>query len=938
MTNFTIHFLYPWLLLLMLPALAFSLLYYYRAHRKFRRTRNRVISVTLHVLVMAFAICVLAGMSFSYRIPNLDNEVIILVDATDSGAENEEARNNFIQDLIVEGDGKFSMGIVTFGYDAVYAAELTPNPDRIFERYLDSLSETPPDTTATDIAYALNYTAALFRHPETGKIVLLSDGIETDHRALSAIKSIAALGIKVDTVFFPAVQTEEVQLLSITVPDYSLTRGKDFELGLTLQSDIEGEAFLTLHDFCNEEDTVSEPQSIRLTGGVQELTFTHSFDTTGLHRLSFDITSAYDTEERNNSFYTYIDFELYNRLLIVQREEGASDNLVRVLEENIGSVVNGQQLGAYDITVVNVDSDALPRTLKELREYDQVVLNNISHADMPEADGELPAFEEILYRYVNDIGGGLFTISGSKFDEVSGGTVANAFTRADMFGTLYQELLPVQAINYTPPIGVVIIIDRSGSMADSTNVFNYDAGAYYTKLELAKRGALSCLGALSERDYVGIMSLEDSYSTDAEVLPRTMENRIVAAIENIEIGGGTVYSGAIMAAGRALKQLGNSVEKKHVFLVSDGEPGDTYEEYGRAIRDNFANGITFSAVAIGASTENALQLKTACETDGGGRFYDVSDTTKLIALMREELNVKEIKEVEQREFTPRINDHTPVVAGITQEEMPTLGGFYGTKLKEGASAPLVGDYVPIYAQWKHGEGQVGSFLCDLTGIDWSARFMSSAVGKQLLYNIIDGLFPTRDIDDRGIDLYLKEENYTTEVSVFLSEQPKEGQTVSVTLSSSPADGSAEEAQTITKAAGEDLGRLDFVTRKAGLYAITVSVADSDGSTVSFCTIYLAFSYSKEYVAFRDVEESRAFMAQLAEDGKGSAVAIDDPESVFGDFERTLDRTFDPTILLLVLIIVLFLGDIAVRKFQFKWLHEILRDRKLAKKLQPAKRK
>lgn len=857
----------------------------------------------------------------------------MLVDVTDSGVNTEEHRNEFVQQVIAQNGKTCKLGIVTFGYDQKYAVPLTENTDNIFTQYLASLSDDLPDTTATNIASALNYASSLFTNPETAKIVLISDGIETDGLAMSAVKSIASEGIKLDTVFFPSERDNDVQLVGITVPDYSLTRGKEFELGLTVQSDYEGEATVTLHDYYNDLDTPGQPQTIQLASGVQEFTFMHSFDLTGLHRISFEISSINDTGLNNNSYYTYIDFKLYNKLLIVERVEGMSTKLVDVLKENIGSVVNGVPQSAYDVTVVDINSMRLPRTLKELRDYDQVILNNIALADMPTATEEYPAFEDILYSYVNDIGGGLFTISGSKLDG-NNNKVANAFTRADMFGSLYQELLPVQAINYTPPVGVVIIIDRSGSMSDTTNVYNRTTQSYYTKLELAKEGAKSCLDALTERDYVGIMSLEDHYSTDTNILPATMENTIINAIENIQIGGGTVYSGAINAAGRALKNLGNAVEKKHIFLVSDGEPGDTYDEFAPFIRDNLNSGITFSAVAIGASTANASMLKTACEEDGGGRFYDITNTEELIPKMRSELEVKEITDMEEREFTPRIYDHTPVVAGITQEDMPKLGGFYGSKKKEGADVPLMGEFAPIYAQWKYGEGSVGSFMCDLTGQDWSAEFLNSPVGKQFIYNVIDALFPTKDISDKGLDVYLKEDNYTTEMSIiFTGEKLREDDTLLVTITGDPADGSAITYEEITLSGSDDLSKITFNTFKAGLYTITARIVTAEGLEGGVYTVHKAFSYSAEYNVYVDNAERELFMIELAKSGKGEVIERDDPAMIYDNFVKTLVRVYDPSIVLIVISIVLFLLDIAVRKFKFKWLHEIVRDRKAAKALQ-----
>ena len=93
MQNFRIHFSHPWLLLLLIPAIALTLFPYFKANKKYRKTRNRILSMLFHGLAMVLAILLLAGISFSYEKPNLENELIILVDTTDSNATAVDAKN-----------------------------------------------------------------------------------------------------------------------------------------------------------------------------------------------------------------------------------------------------------------------------------------------------------------------------------------------------------------------------------------------------------------------------------------------------------------------------------------------------------------------------------------------------------------------------------------------------------------------------------------------------------------------------------------------------------------------------------------------------------------------------------------------------------------------------------------------------------------------------
>ena len=57
------------------------------------------------------------------------------------------------------------------------------------------------------------------------------------------------------------------------------------------------------------------------------------------------------------------------------------------------------------------------------------------------------------------------------------------------------------------------------------------------------------------------------------------------------------------------------------------------------------------------------------------------------------------------------------------------------------------------------------------------------------------------------------------------------------------------------------------------------------------------------------------------------------EPVFEGFVIKVEKIFDPRLSFMIAAIVLFLLDVAVRKFKFKWIHEIIRDRKRKKELQ-----
>ena len=94
MQNLTLHFNYPWLLLLFIPALALTLIPYFRLNKRYRKTRNRITSIVLHLVVMVLAISALAGLRFDYEVPNTNNEIILLVDVSETEEQSAEQRDN----------------------------------------------------------------------------------------------------------------------------------------------------------------------------------------------------------------------------------------------------------------------------------------------------------------------------------------------------------------------------------------------------------------------------------------------------------------------------------------------------------------------------------------------------------------------------------------------------------------------------------------------------------------------------------------------------------------------------------------------------------------------------------------------------------------------------------------------------------------------------
>ena len=896
MQNFRITFTHPWLLLLLIPAIALTLLPYFRANKKYRKTRNRILSMVFHGLAITLAISLLAGIGFSYEKINLENELIILVDTTDSNEESADLKSDFVQSIISISDGKYRVGVVKFGHGQVLSGEMSYDINKVLEDYLTAEA---PDSTATDLASALKFARTLFKNPQTSKIVVVSDGIETDNAANSVIKAIAADGVKVDTVYFPNEEHDEIQIHAVKTPDTRIILGDEFITELTVKSNFKGEKDATISAYDNDE-LIGSVEVVLEGTAQQTFELALAFDERGMHEIRFEITCEDDTVEQNNIYRVYINLEAFDNILLIEHQEGEGKKLADLLNET------------FVVTDISLSEDLaeMPRTIEQMAQYEQVILVNVAYSDMP------AGFEELLNEYVYNLGGGLFTVGGA-LDDVGGVKVPHSYNRNDIASSTYfKQMLPINAIDYTPPIAVMIVVDASASMSMG-------------KLDAAKEGAEGCLDALNDRDFCGVMSFQTRASEELAILPVSQKDLIRDTIREIGKGddgahGGTIFSDAIMRAGRALSVI-NDVERKHIILVTDGNPGDTYDTYLPYIEDNLADGITMSIVTID-NTDNSLAEKMQKTADaGGGAYYNVpySQMQKIPEIMRQDLALEAVAEINYGEpFNLTIKNRTPAVAGIDELFIPQLSGYYGTVAKKDATVVLMGKHVPMYAEWKYGNGSIGSFMCDLSGI-WSEEFMSDLVGKAIITNIVNALFPMQDVRADGIDYVIKSDNYHYQINVHGT---LEGERIEVEVTPM-SDHLVSTVEGITVNALESNRRFNFIIKDSGLYEIVIRKLDEAGNELAKVVTYECFSYSEEYNVFTEKTPiGEELMTMLAADGKG--VVVSDPAEVFESFSGTIKKEIDPRVVFLILSIIFVLLDIAARKFKFKWPHEIIRERKL----------
>jgi Ca-activated chloride channel family protein len=163
------------------------------------------------------------------------------------------------------------------------------------------------------------------------------------------------------------------------------------------------------------------------------------------------------------------------------------------------------------------------------------------------------------------------------------------------------------------PVNAVLILDRSGSMAGA-------------KMDRARDAARALVQALGPEDRLAIVE----FSSDAHLalpsipLTRSARQTALAAIDDIEPGGGTNMSAGFDLAAHELSRghLAGRVDK--VFLASDGQANEGISDRAGLLRlaqGDFA-GATVSTFGMGDDYDENFMTALAARAGGRARYID----------------------------------------------------------------------------------------------------------------------------------------------------------------------------------------------------------------------------------------------------------------------------------------------------------------------------
>ncbi|HYN63618.1 MAG TPA: VWA domain-containing protein, partial [Candidatus Limnocylindrales bacterium] len=645
------------------------------------RQRGRVRQVTastLRALAIAALVVALAGPLAGSHSRHTD--VVFAVDVSSSIAR--ESVTEALDFVNRARETPARIGLVVFGADAAVESTVRGGSEPVRE------ITAQVDRSGTDIGRAIHVAIGAFGTAAHRRMVLLSDGRENLGDARSAAAVARSLGVEMHTVAFerPLLQ-KEVYVQGLTVPSQVRVH-EPFKVQAAVHSNEPTRAHLVIM----RNGLLLHESEVDLKPGANVYSFVEQADAPGLHEYEAIINSDADSELENNRYQAFV------------QVQGAPKVLHAVGEPEAGRYVSSA-LRTQGLTVHEVPASALPASMRELVDYDLVILNNVSGFDVSLAKMEL------LESYVRDAGGGVVKIGGDK-----------SYAAGGYYGTPMERLLPVTMHAKTevkiPSLSVIFVLDRSGSMGSKTGDEE--------KLAIAKRAALSSIELLNRFDRVGVLAFDSGHEWVVPPIDVGMRRPIADQLRKLEAGGGTNLHPALTEAHRVMRQ--EQAKVKHLIVLSDGIT-DGLKNFDALAARIAADGITVSTVAMGADSDRALMARLA--QLGKGRFYHTEDPRDVPRIFTSETLTVAQDLVVEGDIRPRLAYANELIEGVGA--FPILRGYQRTSAKPAAQVLLLGrDEDPVLASWRYGLGKAVAFTSDLSGrwgrqwVQWPAfgRFIS----------------------------------------------------------------------------------------------------------------------------------------------------------------------------------------------------------------------
>ncbi|MDF1744520.1 MAG: VWA domain-containing protein [Gimesia sp.] len=657
-------------------------------------SKGRGLAALLSRLLMLGLFVMLIAEPRSVRVRDVIS-VVYAVDLSDSiGQSKVDSALEFVTKTVTEKPQLDEAGLVVFGRNS--AVELPPRVSFPFEALNSRI-----DRGATNLQQTLSLAAAMLPEDNRGRIVLISDGTETEGSISQILDELKSRDIAVDVIPIHYEYDKEVWLESLELPR-NVKLGESYEAAVVLSSLKDGSGKLVIK---RNGELLPMSLDVSFKAGKNRFTVPIDLHEAGYYEYSATIQTKVDDDQiqENNTVLNYIFVKGEGKVLVVTDPVGDDRDwqpLVKAIRDGERIV---ETMSAYEFP-----SDSL-----SLMPYDAILFVNVP------AD----AFNVIQLKAVHDA---VFN-QGIGFLMVGG---ENSYGPGGYHRTLIEDALPV-----TMDITKKKILPK-GALAIILHTCEFPEGNTWGK-RITKQ-AVKVLGA---QDEVGVL-VYDYMGGEKwlfELTPAGNYEKMVPKINGAQIGDMPSFANTMQLGLEGL--IKSDASTKHMIIISDGDPQPPSPQL---IQRFVKNKVSVSMVAIFPHGGRDISAMRGIAGATGGRYYFPSNPNQLPSIFIKESKTLKRSMIQNETIAPEVGMISPVLKGV--QEIPPLHGYVLTTIKSRAEGVLnapekkeaEGDIDPVLAFWRYGLGTTAAFTSDLSpnwGSDWVNWDYYQAFVKQLMIKI-----------------------------------------------------------------------------------------------------------------------------------------------------------------------------------------------------------
>jgi uncharacterized membrane protein len=640
---------------------------------------RRYAAIGLRILSIVLLVSILA--QFTLVRTNQQVTVVAVLDRSLSiPAESGQGMLEYLKKALEKKPEKDQLAIVDVA-EAASISRLAGRDTQIHERNTTLRGE------QSRLAEGIGMAMAIAPPNTAVRILFSSDGNETEGDVKKAAKLAAMNGIPVDVLGLRYEYDNEVVFKSLATPTAARS-GQTVALRFILQSaqPTRGRLFLTMNDKPVDLDSDSPETAavIDLGAGVNVKTVSVPLGTRGLHEFEAVFVpdgEGKDSISQNNraSGLTYVAGP--GQVWVVDKDGSAGPALVKTLQSS-------------QISATYVPAEDVPDSPARLLDIDAIILANTDCGSFSLEQ------QQMLCRFVNDLGGGLIMVGGPQ-----------AFGPGGWIGSPVAEILPVDLDppqKKQMPRGALVLIMHSCEMPQG-NLWG-------------ERTAIAAVNTLGAKDMAGLLAYDwkGGHGWAWPLSEVGDKSNIINAIKMMQVGDMPDLGAHLQEAYDTLYECGAG--QKHVIVISDGDPAPPTKELLTQIKDA---GITCSTVAVFPHSPTDVDSLRWVAEKTGGRFYNVSDPQKLPQIFIKEAQVVKRALIVEETFIPQITFAlSDIVKGLS-EPLPALDGYVLTGPKQGLSQVILsspqGD--PVLATCQSGLGRCAA-LTTSADSRWAGKWVA----------------------------------------------------------------------------------------------------------------------------------------------------------------------------------------------------------------------